>query len=499
MSKIRFQQPYDHSAGMPLRVLGGYDESGTLFSRVRLPFSLARCSVIDQERISDFSSWKMKSTPDIRLPPGPPGKWRPTLSLMRDARGTMQNWVAEYGDPFFINALNGPIVLTGRPDLIETIFSADPANFETFAKNALSPILGSGSMLQLDGEPHRRERKLIMPMFHGQRMKSYVDSMQRIALRSFERNSEAGVVSMLDITTEISLDIIMEVILGAEDEEAVAKLAKQSAKVMQRMWPIFIFSPKTQFRFFGLAPWARFQKEQHALRNILAEEVKKRESTLESREDILSMLAAARYEDGSAMELDHLLDELGTFLFAGHETTAIAMAWAVYHLLNNQDAREQLVAELDANSDKEAGEIARLPWLNAVVSESLRLNPVVSDVLRLLKEPMELGEFRIPAGYTVAPAIVLAHYNEEVFPNPQRFDPSRFIDKRFSPSEYLPFGGGVRRCAGAAFATHEMAIALATLFSNYNLELREPKQVVPKRRNITIGPSTGIRVEIKPR
>ena len=124
--------------------------------------------------------------PDIRLPSGPTGKLLPTLSFMRDSFGALSKWVAEYGDPLFINALNGPIIATGRPDLIETIFSADPAIFETFAKDTLTPILGRGSMLQLDGKPHQRERKLIMPMFHGQRMKSYVESMQRIAIRSFD-------------------------------------------------------------------------------------------------------------------------------------------------------------------------------------------------------------------------------------------------------------------------------------------------------------------------
>jgi len=437
--------------------------------------------------------------PDIRLPRGPSGKVLPTLSFMRDNRGTLNKWVAEFGDPIFVNALNGPIIVTGRPDLIETIFSADPSTFETFAKHTLTPILGAGSMLQLDGQPHQRERKLIMPMFHGKRMKSYVDSIQRIAARAFERHSGTGPVSMLDITTAISLDIIVEVILGAEDEEAVATLVRQSAAVMKKTSPLFFFSRKTQFRFFGLGPWDRFEKARRELRENLTQEVQKRKGGLEGREDILSMLVEARYEDGSAMELDHLLDELGTFLFAGHETSAIAMAWAVYYLLNNRDACEQLVAELDANADKELGEIARLPWLGAVVSESLRLNPIVADVLRVLKVPMDLGEYRIPAGYAVAPAITLAHYNESVFPDPERFDPSRFIDNRFSPSEYMPFGGGVRRCAGAAFALHEMAIVLATLFSRYELELLETKPVVPKRRNITIGPSTGIRVEIKPR
>ena len=436
---------------------------------------------------------------DVRLPQGPTGKFLPTMRLMRDFRGTLESWVAEFGDPIFVNALNGPIVVTGRPDLIETIFSADSAIFETFAKNTLTPILGTGSMLQLDGQPHQRERKLIMPMFHGKRMKSYIDAMQRIAIRSFDRHSAAGTVSMLDITTAISLDVIVDVILGAEDEEAVTTLVKQAADIVKQTSPLFFFSRKAQFRFLGLSPWDRFVKTQRALRETLAQEVQKRKESHFAREDILSLLVEARYEDGSEMDLDHLLDELGTFLFAGHETSALAMAWAVYYLLNNQDAREQLVAELDANADKSLGEIARLPWLNAVVSESLRLNPIVGDVLRVLKEPLDLGEFRVPAGYAVAPAIALAHYNEAVFPDPERFEPSRFIDKRYSPGEYLPFGGGVRRCAGAAFALHEMAIVLATLFSRYELELRETEPVVPKRRNITIGPSTGIRVEIKPR
>ncbi len=439
------------------------------------------------------------SEPDIRLPPGPQGKFKPTLSFMRDTHATLEKWAAEFGDPFLVDALNGPIVVTGRPDLIDTIFSADPAIFETFAKHTLQPILGQGSMLQLDGEPHRRERKLIMPMFHGQRMKSYVDAMQRIAIRLFDRYANSGTVSMIDVTTAISLDVIVEVILGADNEEAAATLAQQSEAVMKQTWPMFFFSRKTQFRFLGLSPWDRFEGARRELRENAVNEIRKREATLEGREDILSLLVGARYEDGSAMDLEHLLDELGTFLFAGHETSAVAMAWSVYYLLNNQDARERLVAELDANADKEPGEIARLPWLNAVVSESLRLNPIVADILRVLKEPMELGEFRIPAGHAVAPAIVLAHYNEKVFPDPHRFDPSRFIDRRYAPSEYLPFGGGVRRCAGAAFAMHEMAIVLATLFSRYELELREAKPVVPKRRNITIGPSTGIRVQIKPR
>ena len=431
-----------------------------------------------------------------KLPPGPKGRWLSTLSFMRDARGALGKWAARYGDPFFVNVLNGPIVITGRPDLIGTIFGSDPKNFEAFAKDGLGPLLGNGSMLLLEGEPHKRERKLIMPMFHGKRMKSYAQSIEQLAAATFESNVDAGEVAMHDITTKISLDVVIRVLIGADPGSATAGLVDDAQQVIKYAKPIFIFSPKTQISFLGMMPWDRFLKVRKKLRDSITTEIAKREKDLEGREDILSMLMSARYEDGSAMDREHLFDELGTFLFAGHETSAVAMAWAVYSLLTHREAHDRLVAELDAANISEPGELAKLPWLGAIVNETLRLYPVVSDVLRILKHPMELGEFVVPAGHAVAAAISLAHFNEEVYPEPDRFNPQRFIDRSYDSSEYLPFGGGARRCAGAAFALYEMAIVLGTLFSRYKLELKETRPVVPKRRNVTIGTSTGIRVSI---
>ena len=436
------------------------------------------------------------SDAQTKLPPGPKGRWLTTLSFMRDARSALSQWAARYGDPFFVNVLNGPIVITGRPDLIGKIFGSDPRTFESFAKDGLGPMLGNGSMLLLEGEPHRRERKLIMPMFHGKRMKSYAQSIEELAAASFESNVDSGEVSMHDITTRISLDVIIRVLIGADPGSATAGLVDDAQEVIKYAKPIFIFSPKTQISFLGMMPWDRFLKARKKLRAGIGAEIDKREKDLEGREDILSMLLNARYEDGSAMDREHLFDELGTFLFAGHETSAVAMAWAVYSLLTHQEALDRLVAELDGANVSEPGELSKLPWLGAIVNETLRLYPVVSDVLRILKEPMEFDDFVVPAGHAVAAAISLMHFNEEVYPDPDRFNPQRFIDRSYDSSEYLPFGGGARRCAGAAFALYEMAIVLGTLFSRYKLELKETAPVVPKRRNVTIGPSTGIRVAI---
>ena len=435
---------------------------------------------------------------EIRLPKGPSGRWLPTLRFMRDARETLEKWCQQYGDPILVNALNGPIVVTGRPDLISQIFSGDPMSYETFGKESLSSLLGEKSMLLLEGESHRQERKLIMPMFHGQRMRSYAETIKDCATRTFESKANGDVVAMHDLTTDISLEVIVKVLLGADDDSSVA-LVRHSQQILKYAWPIFFFSKKTQIRFLGMSPWDRFVAAQDRFRELANREIEKRENDLEGREDILSLFLGARYEDGSAMERDHLFDELGTFLFAGHETSAVTMAWAVYCLLTNREALDRLVEELDAAPDLEPTTLTKLPWLNAVIQETMRMKPIASDVLRVLKEPMTLGEYCIPAGYGLAPAIVLAHFNKEVYPEPDRFNPQRFIDRKYSSSEFIPFGGGARRCAGAAFALYEMAIVLGILFSRYELTLKETKPVTLKRRNIVLGPSTGVRVAIRRR
>ncbi len=408
----------------------------------------------------------------------------------------MQQWARQYGDPFGVQALNGNVVLTGRPDLIRQVFSHGSADYDTFGTKAAEPILGSGSMLMLSGDAHRRERKLVMPMFHGDRMRAYANIMQQAAVESMQNQTRGTGFEMIDVTTQISLRVIVRAIFGGEDTKSIKTMMELAADTVRRTSPILLFSSHTQRHFLGISPWDRFLRARAALHEALDNEMKRRRTEPADREDILTMLLDAKYEDGQAIDPSHARDELATFLFAGHETSAIAMAWAIYHLLANPEKLVKLRSELSALPNGTAEQIAQLPYLRAVVQETLRLNPIITEVLRVIKKPMEIAGYRLPVGTAIAPAAILAHYNDQTFPEPDSFEPERFLQRSYSSAEYFPYGGGHRRCAGAAFASYEMAIVLGTILSRHELELLESKPVVPRRRNITMGPSTGVRVRL---
>ncbi|MEM8733004.1 MAG: cytochrome P450 [Planctomycetota bacterium] len=431
------------------------------------------------------------------LPPGPKSlKFFNTMKVLRNPRAAFERWVAEYGDPFFVHALNGPIVVTGRPELIREVFAQDTSKFEVFGERAIRPMLGPGSMLMLDGEKHRRERKLVMPMFHGSRMKAYGDIIRTATLDAMEAVADHSSFEMISVSTDVSLKVIAQAILGGDCAETIDRLTSLARETIERSLPILFFSPRTQIPFMGISPWDRFTKARRTLREAFDDELERREKDPQPREDILTMLLDARYDDGESMSKEHLYDELGTFLMAGHETTAISLAWAIYFLLTNPEPFGRLKHELAACDASDVATLATQPYLKAVVSETLRLNPIVTEVLRVLRSPMELGEYEVPAGFAVAPAAALTHYREELYPEPDCFRPDRFLNRQYSSSEYLPFGGGTRRCAGAAFALYELAIALGTIVTRFELELLEKAPVVPKRRNVVMGPSTGVRVRV---
>jgi cytochrome P450 len=212
---------------------------------------------------------------------------------------------------------------------------------------------------------------------------------------------------------------------------------------------------------------------------------------------VLSILLEARYEDGRAMTDVELCDEMITLLLAGHETTATALAWTTYHVLRSPHVVERVKTELAAvvaDDALRAEHLPRLEYLDAVVKEGLRINPVLDDVGRLVKRPIEIGGWRLPAGVAVAPQIHLVHHREDLYPDPERFDPERFVGHRVNPYEFLPFGGGARRCLGMAFALYEMKVVLARVFARSELRLASARPVRPVRRAITLAPSGGVSV-----
>ena len=432
----------------------------------------------------------------IRLPPGPPGSWRPTLQLIRNPRAALESWARQYGDPFLLNALNGPVVVTGREDLIRTIHGQDPSIYAPFATPTIVPLMGNGSMLILEGEQHRRERRLVMPMFHGDRMKAYGTSMQQCAVEQFEVHRARGKLVTLELMTDISLEVIVRTIFGGSDRALATRLMDASRRVVASSSPLLFFSRKTHVPFFGFSPWDRWTKAKRELFQLLDEVIEKRQQSTVQSDDILSMLCAATYEDGQAITREHIYSELMTFLFAGHETTALSLTWAIYHLHRNTESLTRLRSEIDSLGDDSTMSLASAPYLKATVQETLRIHPILTETLRKLKAPMQLGEYMLPTGMAVAPATVLAHHNAATYAEPEVFRPERFIDRSYSAFEYMPFGGGHRRCIGAAFASYEMAIVLGTILKRFQLELIDSKPVVPKRRNVTIGPSTGVPIRV---
>jgi len=434
-----------------------------------------------------------------KLPPGPKGKWRPTLRLIRNPREAMEAWRNEFGDPFLLTALNGPVVITGREDLIRAIYGQSPEIYEPFAVATLMPMIGAGSLFVLDSDAHRRERRLVMPMFHGDRMKAYGQAMQQTAVEHVVSRLGNQPILTAPLMTAITLEIIVRTIFGGDDREAAHQLMEASTQMVASVSPLLFFSRHAHVPFLGLSPWDRWRKSKAKLIALFDQSIMVRRLATTERQDILSLLCSATYEDGQPITLEHIHSELLTFLFAGHETTALSTTWAIYHIHRNPQVLSRLREELDSLPDESPSTLASAPYLKCVIQETLRIHPILTETLRKLKEPMQLGDYRIPTGVAVAPATVLAHHNPETYPDPETFRPERFLERSYSPFEYMPFGGGHRRCVGAAFASYEMSMVLGVLLKRFQFELLETTAVVPKRRNVTIGPSSDVPVRIQPR
>jgi cytochrome P450 len=409
----------------------------------------------------------------------------------------MEAWVKEFGDPFLLNALNGPVVVTGREDLIRTVYGQSPDVFEPFAVATLAPLMGNGSMFVLDGEAHRRERRLVMPLFHGDRMKAYGLAMQETVTEQLKNRDLDKPLRTKKLMIDISLEIIVRTVFGGDNREMAQLMVDASHRMVAAASPLLFFSRKTHVSFLGFTPWDRWSRAKRELFMLFDQAIEEHKRVGTKREDILSLLCDANYEDGQPITREHIHAELMTFLFAGHETTALTLTWAIYHLHRCRQQLLRLREELDALPDLQPSTLATAPYLKAVVQETLRIHPIVTETLRKLRAPVVLGDFTIPAGVAIAPATVLAHHNPQTYVDPDVFQPERFLGRSYSPFEYMPFGGGHRRCIGAAFAGYEMAIVLGTLLKRYEFELQESQEVVPKRRSVTMGPSSDVPVFAK--
>ncbi|MBD2364289.1 cytochrome P450 [Anabaena minutissima FACHB-250] len=420
----------------------------------------------------------------------------------------VEDFAKVYGDNFTVWRRNkdNQIVYFSHPQALEQIFTADAKCFETGGGNGiLRFLLGDNSVILLEGDRHQRQRQLLTPPFHGERMRAYGQAIQEITQQVTNDWEIGKPFNIRASMQEITMRVILRVVFGVDEGAMFQQLRESLTAVLD-----LIGSPLMSTVFFfdfmqkdlgAWSPWGRvvrlIQKIDQLIYALIAE---RRAESGANRQDILSLLISARYDDGQPMSDVELRDELMTMLVAGHETTASALTWAFYWLDQLPEVREKLLEEINTlGFNPEPSNIARLPYLTAVCQETLRIYPIVlAGFLRIVKSPIEVMGYQLPKGTLVVPSIYLAHHREIVYPQPKQFQPERFLEKQFSPYEYLPFGGGNRRCIGLAFAQYEMKIALATILSQYQVSLVNKRPVRPIRRGLTLAAPAGMRMIATP-
>lgn len=408
--------------------------------------------------------------PTIALPRGPgwPGwaqslVWAVALPWMMDRCG------ARYGEVFTLKFSPGRrrSVIVSGPEAVKTVFTAPPEVAPTGAgTTVVASVVGPNSVLTLNGPEHMRVRRLLLPPFHGERMQEYAQMITEATRRNTSSWPLGKPMRLQGHSQEITLEVMLRAVFGVETErmaplrQAIEDLGELAGLLLALILALRPPSPERPKGKFG-------QRVDHMDEVVQAEIVHRRtQADLEGRGDILSLLMQARDEEGRELTDAELRDELVTLLFAGHETTATSVTWAIERLVRHPDKLRRLVAEIDAGESEE--------YLEAVIHETLRVRPVVPTVVRILEEPLRVGEHELPTGTHVLPSIYLTNRDPRLYEAPAEFRPERFLGTRPETFSWIPFGGGIRRCVGASFAILEMKLILSTV-------LKEMHPSLPRR------------------
>ncbi|MEG5138915.1 MULTISPECIES: cytochrome P450 [unclassified Microcoleus] len=441
----------------------------------------------------------------MTLPDGPKTpRFVQLIQWIGDPLTYMDVSAKKYGEIFTIRWGNlEPFVMIHNPQAIQEMLNSKALDAPGDINGILKPVLGEQSMIVISGEKHKRQRQLLMPPFHGERMRNYgqqiCDITQDVASKW---NVDRPFVARTAMQ-EITMRVILQVVFGLDEGPRLQQLSPLLASILDMtgspLRSSMLFLSWMQQDWGAWSPWGRMKQKQRKIQELMDAEIAERRQQPDSnRTDILSLMMAARDENGEPMTNEELRDELMTLLFVGHETTATALAWAFYWIHSLPSVRQKLLQELDSlGENPDPMEISRLPYLSAVCQETLRIYPVgMLTFPRVVREPVELMGYQLEPGTVVFGSIYLTHRREDLYPEPQQFKPERFLERQFSPYEYLPFGGGSRRCIGLALAQLEMKLVVATILRDFDLVLAEKKPVQAKRRGVTLGPAGGVRMAL---
>lgn len=458
-----------------------------------------------------------------RLPPGSSQSaaiqhWR----YAAEPHVLLRELQAQHGDAFTLRVLSHPpVVVLADPDAVREVFTGSPDDlFAGQGNRLIEAVVGKNSLLLLDGPRHLRERRLLLPPFHGERMQAYGDIMREISERTIDAWPQGTPFAVQPHMAGITLDVILRTVFGVDDAQRLQRLRQLMVQVLgdsthpavfalmlavpgDRLRPILTFGMED-----GAPAWKRALSRLLPLRSVsmarleidrllLSEINHRRKNGTAGRSDVLSMLVDARHEDGSSMTDQELLDEMITLLLAGHETSAVSLAWIVQRVLERPAVLTQIrseVQEVTGGGPLQAKDVSRLRYTDAVIREALRFDTLLPLVVRVLQRDLRIGGFDLPAGTLVGPSPLLVHENPRIWPDPHEFRPERFLERKAPTYEWLPFGGGHRRCLGVSFALFEMTVVLATLVSRVDLRLASAIPPVARRRGVVLAPEGGVSV-----
>jgi cytochrome P450 len=440
------------------------------------------------------------------LPPGFSSPlWLQKLHYTLRPLGYMDAAAKQFGDIFNAPVIgNYPVILwVSNPQAIQQIFSNEAKQLGAPPNQLLQPIVGNGSIFGMEGTRHRRERRLLMPPFHGERMQSYGHLICDLADRSIHALPLNQPFSARERMQDVSLEVILRVVFGIAEGEQFTQLKSllvQMTDLFQAPWiGGLLFFPSLQQDWGTRSPWGYFRSIQRQVSELLYAEIRDRRQRETLGSDILSLMIAATDEAGESMTDAELHDELITLLLAGHETTATAIAWALYWVHRHPAVLEKLHSEIGSLEGKiDPKTIAQLPYLTAVCYETLRISPVAALTFpRDVKEPVELMGYALEPGMRLYGCIYLTHRRPDLYPEPDQFLPERFLERQFSSAEFLPFGGGMRRCIGEVLALFEMKLVVATLLSRYRFTLASSAPEYPQRRGVILAPAHGVQMQVQ--
>jgi cytochrome P450 len=444
------------------------------------------------------------------LPAGP--KSSPVWQLFRYTFSPLpflEGCARRFGDPFTLRLAGfGTLVMLADPDAARDVFHGDPQSLHSGEGNEfLALSVGRNSVIVLDEAPHARQRRVLLPPLKGDRMRSYFDAMQEETRAAARAWAPGRAVRTDEPMRAVTLRVILRAVLGrvgAAEMEAVERKVHHLLDAGRTRYGLMIVQLIARLRLQGLpyTPWTAYFRHQRDLDDSLFSLIaaRRRAPAAERGDNILADLLAATHEDGTPLTDQEIRDDVATILFAGHETTAVALAWALEQITARPDVMQEITEELSrvtGGGAPRADQLHRLDYLDAAVRESLRRRTILPFVVRLTKRPFTAGGREYPPGVLLCPCNHLVHHRPDLYPEPAAFRPERFLRRKFAGHEWFPFGGGDRTCLGMAFALYEMKVVLSTLLAEVRLERPAAWRSAPVRRGVVLAPDDGARVVVR--